>query len=234
MSDESTLFPNSVRTRLFALRVWDWLRHPWPLWLATALLCLLWAGLGIWKPCDLTYRMIGMVMQVSGVSTAIWGLLAIRVFFGLKPYRRTLGEWWARRPRWNSSYTMAADAGAYALEGNDVLLARSSVTFDRTKSVEERLNALTDAVEGLHKSLGSIDVRHSDRAEALANELKTLAARSDAQTTDVAERLKRAQTGSASLSLAGAALLLAGVVLTSIPVELAYYLGNPVPVCAFP
>jgi hypothetical protein len=223
----------SARVQNYLARLLAWLGELWPAWATVAVIGAF--GYGLWyvKPCDLTYRLIGMVAQLVGLGIAIWALLDVRLLFGLPRYRAMLREWWSKRPSWRNNRTIVGGIGGITT-GTDLSSIRATVSYNRNASTEERLNQLTDAIEGLQRSLGDIDARHTAAVKALRSELGTLSDKTAAANAKLDEKMKSVQTGGVAIALVGAVLVAIGTVLTAVPVEVAYFMGNLAPNCKFP
>jgi hypothetical protein len=204
----------------------EWLGELWRLWVTLLPIAACFVGFAIQKPPESVYRWLGMFAQVIGIGLAAWGLLKIRTFFELKPYRQVFSEWIARRPRWmmvNLAASPSVGSSFSSSGGVDVL---PGFELDSEASVHQRLLALEGIVKGLFASVATLYRRHAKDNEMLKGEIATLQAAISARSEALQAQLKRAQTDGVAASLAGAALLFVGVVLTSVPVELSHLFGN--------
>lgn len=222
-----------TKLRAYTARVASWLAEVWQAWACGAGVAILGWALWALKPCDLTYRVIGMILQLAGVWIAVWALLGVREFFGLPTFGLVLRDWWKRRPGWRQHYTLTAGSANMTL-GAATGNMRGAVTYSRSMPTEQWLRVLTDAVEGLQRSLGDIDEKHTAAVKAIERDVQDLSDKSATETAKVEEKLKSVQTGGVAWGLIGALLVALGTVLTAVPVELAYAFGNRTPTCVFP
>ena len=227
------LLERADHARAFGARILKWLGELWIIWVGFLALAAITLSFIHWKPCDLSYRVVGMVAQLFAIVLVIVGLLKIRTLFLLTPYLQILRDWVGRRPTWRRDITMPIGSGAITLEGV-TLDARGKVHFDRTKPVDEQLEALARDIEVLRESIAVVDKKHSASVETMAADIKAVAEKVTHETEKIGDKLKRVQTEGVSLSLVGAALVVLGTVLTAMPVELAFVFGNPAPTCTFP
>jgi len=221
------------RLRSYAIRAMAWINELRQLWACGFVVALLVLGLAYWRPCDLTYRLIGMSAQLIGVGIAAGALVQAREYFGLLSFGQVWRQWWAKRPRWRADNTISAATGHVVMGGFPASM-RINVKYDRMLPVMGRLNKLTDGVEGLHRTLADVDQKLGGAAEAFTKELKALSEKTSADTAKVEEKLKSTQTGGVAVALVAALLVALGTVLTAVPVELAYLFGSSVPTCVFP
>lgn len=203
-----------------------WLGELWRLWLTLVPIVACFVGFAIQKPPESVYRWFGMFAQVIGIFLAAWGLLKIRTFFELKPYRQVFSEWLARRPRWMMIDLSASPSVGSASGKGDGIDLTPKFNLDSEGPVKQRLTTIENVVKGLFDSVATLYKLHAKDNEVLKGEIATLQAAISTRSEALQAKLRRAQTDGVAASLAGAALLFVGVVLTSVPVELAHLFGN--------
>jgi hypothetical protein len=198
-------------------------RHFW-YWVfgsvAIGLLCLYFPQGGLPRPASLSdrARWAGMFFQVAGVFCVIVGLNDSKTFFGPAGL---LGSAYAvfksmfhifDRPK-------VVQASANIGIGSITMTARAHVpqinptTESRLLELETKVGSLESALERAEKELKShavelVKVERDERTSAI---------------TDVRNKLQTVVTGDIALQAAGAAFLIVGIVLTSIPDEFAAF-----------
>lgn len=212
--------------RLKALLRWLW--EPWPVWLTTLLIAVSLYGssqFAAWfsRPVDQltdTLRYSGLILQVSGIATIAWGIRGKRKLFRRPSLAERAREWikrfpdLLRKPEPINVSMSATISGVAGMSAAGVLLAGS--------------NSLEDRVSRLEKRLKETEARLAGTEQRLHDEVTTLrdAAASEKAAREQADRailtqLESFSVGELHIEAMGAVWVFVGIVLATIPAELA-------------
>jgi len=197
-----------------------WLAEPRLFWIASLVLLLaLWVS---FRPgtSEIQVRVSGLVLQCLGVSIVALDLYKTRRLFGQPSIVTTLKAWRSRFPRWGRREVTDADTVLVGLSAF-AAVERFWSKVDPESSIEERVGVLTRRTEQLNEWLNVAEKTiHSlarEHTGALERE-KQLRAEQDEKLQAL---LEAAETGGLHISFVGLVWLLFGILLSSLPGEIA-------------
>lgn len=204
--------------RLRAL--WPWLAEARYAWLALGVIFI--ALVVSLRVCtsEPVIRLTGLVLQVLGIGTVIWGISETRALFGHPSFAAKTKSWLERFPLLRRNIVLAAGTGSFAFATGK---ARGHVTNGPgpNPTIESRVESLERNIALIHERISSteneMDEVFRKTADALRNEEQTR--RSEDQI--LYERLEATGTGGVHISAIGASWLFVGVVLSTASVEIA-------------
>ena len=165
-------------------------------------------------------RWTGLVLQLLGVATVVWGISETRSFFGYTPIFIAVRNWIARCPLRKMRITLAA-AGASSATATGTLRGHVTHGPGSSPTIEDRLDALEKNIAAVHERIGNAE-KEMDQRFQRANE--TLSAEAMARTAEdvrTREMLEATATGGVHISAMGATWLFVGVFLSTAAPELA-------------
>jgi hypothetical protein len=170
-------------------------------------------------PHEYFLRYAGLFLQFLGILTVAWGIWKTRELFGHPSFLMRIREWLRRFPPYGGR-TMTASARAVV---TGAASARASVrrgippnaTLEQRIEVLERNLQLVD--DELSQTQKEVEEGLRKRSDAIEREAK-IRAQSD---QELRERLTATATGGLDISAMGALWLLVGVIMSTIPAELA-------------
>jgi len=168
-------------------------------------------------------RLTGLVLQLLGIGTLIWGISETRALFGHPSFAAKTKSWLERFPLRRRNIVIGIAATCL---GADTFKARGYGTEGPgpNPTIETRLDALERNISRIHERITGtqeeMDEEFRKTAEALKNEEQTRRAEDNA----IHEKLEATGTGGVHISAIGASWLFVGVVLSTASVELAGYL----------
>jgi len=172
---------------------------------------------------EVQVRVSGLFLQSFGVATVAFGLHRIRKMFGRPSLVTSLKAWLSRLPRWIRKAVMAADTASISASGSITVESQWSI-FDPDSLIEAQVGELAKNVERLKVGLiavkKDIDSRAREQADALQRE-QQLRAEHDEKLQAL---LEAAETGGLHISFVGVIWLLFGLLLSSVPREIAQLL----------
>jgi hypothetical protein len=202
----------------------NWLKGPMDFWIAalgTVAVFIVTAVviMGFGARCEPSIRIAGLVFQLAGIGTVIWGIDATRRLFGLQGFFSPLRQLLRRRPPWTPTPvygTGALTSGAATVRGEGYGWMNATIN----DPAEKRIAAL-------EKNLATVDSRLS---QLVSNNNKRFGEMNERQNSEKIETYKRideientmksASTGGMHLSLTGAFWIAIGIIMSTIPLEI--------------
>ena len=200
-----------------------WLAEGKYVWIAvvsTAVALLICLRPGAGEPL---IRWAGLVLQLLGVATVVWGLAETRAFFGHTPIFRAAKGWIARFPLRKRNITLSA-AGAASATATGTMRGHATHGPGPNPTTETRLDALEKNIAAVHDRITGTE-KEMDQRFHKTNE--SLAAETTARTAEderTRGMLETTATGGVHISAIGATWLFVGVFLSTAAPELAAWL----------
>jgi len=195
-------------------------RHFWLAVSPTALALVY--SLGVAKTED-AIRLTGLILQLAGILSVVWGLVATWRFFGLGDPIARLRDWLSRCPLRRRTVNMSIGT---AVEANDVVAARAfkSWPLDPTASLSTRLDAIEKNLPLLHERISQTQRELDIAVVSLRDELRTALAEATSKAAAIDTKVVRLGTGSLHISAMGALWLFVGSILGGASANLAEWL----------
>lgn len=196
-------------------------------WLAIGLIafaCVVALILDFWCPAnrESIIRLTGLLLQLFGIGTVIWGINETRAFFGHASIVKIVSAWLQRFPHFPKKITVTMHATLPGLLGSMSARIVTSCKADRT--IEER-------VEAFEKSLALTNEKIDSAKKYLDQKItKTIATIKQEEQTRAAEdlhihkKIEATSTGGVHISLIGAIWLFVGVTLSTASPEISGWL----------
>ncbi len=200
--------------------VWPWLVEARHAWLAGAVIC---AALFIsFRPhtTESVIRLTGLVLQLLGIGTVIWGISETRALFGHASLTSKARAWLGRFPLLRRNIVVAAGGVAFlAALGK----ARAHVTHGpgASPTIETRLEALEKNVTSIHERISQTQKEMDEELRKTADALKREEQSRQAEDRAIREKLEATGTGGVHISAIGASWLFVGVILSTAATEIA-------------
>lgn len=200
--------------------LWHWLVEARFAWLALGVIVVaLIVSLRPHTP-EAVIRLTGLVLQLLGIGTVIWGISETRALFGHPSFAAKAKSWFGRFPLRRRNIVLDT---AYSSLSAATCKARGYVTqgLGPNPTIETRIDALEKNVTLIHERISStekeVDEEFRKTTEALKNEEQAR------QTEDNAIRAKLEATGTGGvhISAIGASWLFVGVILSTAGIEIA-------------
>ena len=168
-------------------------------------------------------RLTGLVLQLFGIGTVIWGISETRALFGHPSLASKAKSWLRSFPLLRRNIILAAGAIS---SSSAFCKGRAFVTHGPgpNPTIETRVEALEKNVDLIHERISStekeMDEEFRKATEALKNEEQSR------QTEDraIREKLEATGTGGVHISAIGASWLFVGVILSTAGIEIAEFL----------
>jgi hypothetical protein len=200
--------------------VWPWLVEARHASLAAAVICV--ALVISLRPhtTEPVIRLTGLVLQLLGIGTVIWGISETRALFGHGSLRSKARAWLGRFPLLRRNIVFAAgnlELSAFVAKG------RAHVTHGpgANPTIETRLEALEKNVTSIHERISQTQKEMDEELSKTADALKREEQSRQAEDRAIREKLEATGTGGVHISAIGALWLFVGVILSTAATELA-------------
>ena len=214
--------------RFIKANIYWLIREPWPVWAVVVIF-----GLGsvfIFAspfPPSMANRLryCGLAFELLGIVTVVWGLRGKRLLFKRPSLIEHFRSWLRRRPRWGGRRHRVAVASGLSLSS---ALGKASawVGVPPGAAVDTRLNAL-------EANLAALRREHEEATKEVAENMRNTGEavdleRQERKSVDTALRQQLEGLGAEGLHVEtiGVVLLALGIVLETIPAEIAGWFGR--------
>jgi hypothetical protein len=204
----------------------DALVSGWPAWLACAGIVVA-VALGtvcVAEP-EARVRYAGTVLQVGGLLTVAWGLRDMRRLFK-RPSLGSAAATWLHHLLSAFGRPKPAVVGASAVAlAWATLDARAVVGPGPDATIPERLAAVEARIKELQLELGESSNKLSNQIAAVSRDVQAERQQRETAGEQATRSLEAVAVGGLHLEVVGLTWLISGVICTSIPSELAAWLG---------
>lgn len=165
-------------------------------------------------------RLTGLVLQVLGISTVIWGISETRALFGHPSFASKTKSWLGRFPLFRRNIALAAAASSI---GVATCKARAHVTHGPgpNPTIDTRLDALEKNVTLIHERISSTEKQMDEEFRKALEAIKKEEQTRQSEDNAIREKLEVTGTGGVHISAIGASWLFVGVILSTAGVEIA-------------
>lgn len=165
-------------------------------------------------------RLTGLVLQLLGIGTVIWGISETRALFGHPSFAAKAKSWFERFPLRRRNIVLAVGAASLAAA---TCKARGYVTQGpgSNPTVDTRLDALERNVSLIHERISGIEKEMDEEFRKTAEAIKNEEHQRQTEDNAIRAKLEATGTGGVHISAIGASWLFVGVVLSTAGVEIA-------------
>lgn len=197
-----------------------WIREPRLFWLCTFVVVASMALALFGGVTEQKIRITGLVLQLCGISTVVWGLRQTRKLFGRAGFFEHLVEWLKRFPKYKPrpvSFEGNISLPTIQLTGRAHLWQGAGPEAP----IEKRLAVVEENLLALDQRLVQVDKRLDDEARKITSELHEERVLREKEDDETKRKIELSQTGGLSISVMGLVWLLLGVVLSTASTEIA-------------
>lgn len=168
-------------------------------------------------------RLTGLVLQVLGIGTVIWGISETRALFGHPSFAAKVKSWLGRFPLRRREVIIGNGA---VFHPGMTLNGRAYVTHGPGKNptIESRLDALEKNISLIHERISGAEKEMDEKFRMSTDMLKTEEHTRQIEDKAIREQLEATGTGGIHISSIGALWLFVGVTLSTAGVEIAKFL----------
>ncbi|MGH8538597.1 MAG: hypothetical protein ACREXM_19680 [Gammaproteobacteria bacterium] len=203
--------------------VWPWLAEARYAWLSVAVIVI--ALVVSLRPhtAEPVIRLTGLVLQLMGIATVIWGISETRALFGHPSLTSKAKSWLARFPLLRRNVVIGVGGAALSAA---VGKARGYGTHGPgpNPTIQTRLDALEKNVIAIHERITQTQAEMDEGFYKSADALKREEQSRLAEDTAIREKLEATGTGGVHISAIGASWLFVGVILSTASVEIAAFI----------
>jgi hypothetical protein len=204
-------------------QLWPWLVEARYAWLALGVTCA--ALIVALRPhtSEQVIRLTGLILQLLGIGTVIWGISETRALFGQPSFAAKAKSWLVRFPLRRKNIVLAAGAGSL---GAATCKGRGYVTkaAGPNPTIETRLDALEKNISLIHERINATENEMDEEFRRAADALKTEEQARQSDDGAIREKLETTGTGGVHISAIGALWLFVGVTLSTAGIEIAEFL----------
>ena len=168
-------------------------------------------------------RWTGLVLELLGIGTVVWGIAETRAFFGHTPALTAAIAWMGRFPWRKRNIVLAATGIASATAFANV---RGHVTHGAglNPTLEARLDALDKNITAIHDRITNAEREMDEQFSKTKEDLATEISSRNAEDERTRKMLETTATGGVHISAIGAVWLFVGLVLSTAAPEVAAWL----------
>lgn len=203
--------------------VWPWLGEARYAWLSLAVIGV--ALVIALRPhtTEPVIRLTGLVLQLLGIGTVIWGISETRALFGHPSFASKTKAWLGRFPLLRRDGVVAV---------GDLSLSLAAVKGrghqmhgpGGNPTIESRLDALEKNVIAAHERITQTQQEMDQEFQKTGNAINREAQSRQTEDKAIREKLESTGTGGVHISAIGALWLFVGVVLSTAAIEIAEFL----------
>jgi len=200
--------------------VWPWLGEARYAWLTIS---VIFASLLIsLRPhtTEPVIRLTGLVLQLLGIGTVIWGISETRALFGHPSFASRTRAWLGRFPLLQHNVVIAVGGATLGIVGGK---ARAYGTHGagENPTIDARLEALEKNITSIHERITQAQNEMDAEFQKAANALKHEEQLRQSEDNEIRKKLEATGTGGVHISAIGAAWLFVGVILSTAAIEIA-------------
>lgn len=168
-------------------------------------------------------RLAGLVLQLLGIFTVVWGIIETRQFFGMQPSLKTVTQWLSRFPLRRRPIIVAIGSAA---EANDSLSARAHTSWpiDSTAPLEQRVSTLERNLPLIQERISNFQTECDQRAQQVSDQLRFEQQDRLTLSHQLHSQVRTYATGGLHISAIGAAWVFLGTVFGTASIEISAFL----------
>jgi hypothetical protein len=202
--------------------LFHWLAEAWHTWLAMGVMFV--ACVVALRPHtpEPVIRLTGLVLQILGIATVIWGISETRALFGHPSLVSKVKSWLGRFPLLRKRVSIGAVTAHIAVGGTGRAHVTNSPGLNAT--IESRLESLEKNVVLIHERISNTEREMDGQFRKMLGSIKGEEQSRQSADNAIRETLEATATGGVHISAIGAAWVLVGVVFSTAAVEIAQLL----------
>ncbi|MFA6985389.1 MAG: hypothetical protein WC213_04205 [Arenimonas sp.] len=167
-------------------------------------------------PSEQNIRLTGLALEMLGLAAAAQGIRDTRQLFGRPSFVQMIRSWLQSFPPLRSKTSMAAGSGTVSVSAvatGDVWIGGGSTIESRLDAAEKNLRSVSNRLNAAHAEL---DLALRRLQEKVAQE----GAQREHEDRKLHEKIEMASADGLSLAAIGVVLLAAGLIFSTLPLEL--------------
>lgn len=207
-------------TSVWLRAIWSWLtdaRHTWLAVGVTAVALVVSLRPGVSEP---VIRLTGLVLQLLGIGTVIWGISETRALFGHPSIASKARAWLGRFPLLRRSAVVSV-SGVAGLTATGRLHAVVTHVPGTSPTIDARVEALEKNISAIHERITQTQQEMDAEFQKTASATKREEQVRESEDRAILEKLEATGTGGVHISAIGALWLFIGVALSTAAQEIA-------------
>jgi hypothetical protein len=203
--------------------LWYWLSDARYFWLSAAVIGLALAISLRPHTTEVVIRLTGLVLQLLGIGTVIWGISETRAIFGHPSLASKAKSWLSRFPLLRRNIALTASC------------VSSSSSFGKARgfqiygsgenpTIETRVDALERNVSSINDRISQTQREMDEEFQKIVDALKREEQSRQTEDGAIRQKLEATGTGGVHISAIGASWLFVGVVLSTAAIEIEKFL----------
>lgn len=200
--------------------IWPWLIEARFAWLTLGVIGIAFAVSLRPNTPEPVIRLTGLVLQLLGISTVIWGISETRALFGHPSFAAKARSWLKRFPLLQRSIVLAGGVGSSTASSSG---GRAYGTYGQglNPTIETRLDALEKNVSLIHERITGMGAEMDEGFRKANDALKNEEHVRQMEDCVIHQKLEATGTGGVHISAIGASWLFVGVILSTAGIEIA-------------
>lgn len=191
-------------------------------WLSLGVIAIVLLPSILW-PSEKVIRYAGLILQLLGIGTVIWGISLTRALFGHPSFAAKVLSWLVRFPLRKRTVIFGAGAGVLAMISGKARAYQSHNPAENA-TIEQRLDSLERNIQLIHDRITGTEKEIDEEFRKTAEAIKSEANTRDAENRILHKKLEATGIGGVHISAIGALWLFVGVVLSTAALEISYFL----------
>jgi hypothetical protein len=205
--------------------IWPWLGEERYTWLSVAVICvamLLSLLIISLRPhwTEPVIRFTGLLFQLLGISTVIWGISETRALFGHPSFLSRKKAWLSRFPLLRRDVVLAGEGVTHVLVSDEATVYMTHGAGPNP-TIEARLDALEKNVTSIHERITQTQKEIDKEFHTITGAIKREEQSRQAEDNAIRVKLEATGTGGVHISAIGASWLFMGIILSTAATEIA-------------
>ncbi|MDR3574079.1 MAG: hypothetical protein P4L50_09465 [Anaerolineaceae bacterium] len=207
-----------ILSRLKAL--WAWLGEWRYVWASAGIIILALVISTRPNQSEFIIRFTGLILQLLGLGTVIWGISETRALFGLPSFKSQTKDWFTRFPLLHRQFVLEAGFGSYVMSSGKVRM-RVIHNLGPNPTIKKRLEVLEKDIASIYERIDQIQDETDKEFVKGFDQLKQEELSRQGEDSAIREKLEATGTGGVHISLIGAFLIGFGLTLSTLSIEIA-------------
>lgn len=170
------------------------------------------------------FRITGMLLQLGGVLTVVWGILKTRADFGQPAVRSQFRDWLKMFPRWNPSPTIISADAIFTGDSLAEFYMSTSHGPSADQTIEGRLGHVEKIIKELEVAQEKTHVAVLEAEKKARQALEVHARQFAGEIEGVSKKVETTATGGVHVSGVGVVLLFFGTIFGGAAPEISNFL----------
>lgn len=199
--------------------IWPWLAEARHAWYSLAIIAVALIISLCLYPTEPVIRITGLVLQLLGIGTVIWGISETRALFGHPSVVSKIKAWFGRFPLMRRNVVVSVEGASLAIGGGTAQIYQTHKAVDST--IEARLDSLERNVTLIHERITLAQKAMDEGLHKINESVKREEQSRKAEDNEIRKKLEVTGTGGVHISAIGASWLFVGIILSTAAPEIA-------------